>query len=124
MTTPHFCVGRRLKLDVRICYSRIPNAEQSDRVDLASMDRFRQRNRVGFAVLRHYRSSAMRSGLRYLVGKRPRHFPAASEHTRNLSLVEQLYEEVFYRGSVVGGLRGIRARTGRSRFAHRLQDLR
>ena len=124
MIAPHFCVGRRLELDVRICYSMIPNAGQSDRVDLASTDQFCRRNKVRSAVLRHYRSSAMRSGLRYLVGKRPRHFPAASEHTRNLSLAEQLYEEVFYRGSVVGGLRGIRARTGRSRFAHRLQDLR
>ena len=96
MIAPHSCVGRRLELDVRICYSRIPNAAQSDRVDLASMDRFRQRSTVESAVLRHYRSNAMRSGLRYLVGKRLRRCPAASEHTRNLSLAEQLYGEVFY----------------------------
>lgn len=96
MIAPHFRVGRRLELDVKTCYSRIPNVGQSDRVDLASMDRFRQRNKVEFAVLCHYRSSAMRSGLRCLVGKRLRRSLAASEHTRSLSPAGQPYGEVFY----------------------------
>jgi hypothetical protein len=96
MIAPHSCVGRRLELDVRICYSRITNAGLSDRVDLASMDRFHQRSTVESAVLRHYRSNVMRFGLRYLVGKRLRRYPAASEHIQNLTLAGQLYGEVFY----------------------------
>jgi hypothetical protein len=38
----------------------------------------------------------MRFGLRYLVGKRLRRYPAASEHIQNLTLAGQLYGEVFY----------------------------